>query len=99
MPHSAFLMPIRQVLNFYELRENAHVKTLAVMEELESLIILKREHSDRLLASMGVKSSSSSSSASKAHVLVAAGERGVLRLFKLFIKVGISGPHHRTSHS
>ena len=42
-------LPTVQVVNFYELRELVHVKTVPIMEELEGLVILNAHHSRALL--------------------------------------------------
>jgi uncharacterized membrane protein (UPF0182 family) len=79
------------VLNFYELRDNVHIKTIAVMDELEGVIILSNEDSKNILVNnREINKESASASASALvnhHVLITAGSKGVLRFYKFEIKV------------
>jgi WD40 repeat protein len=88
-----------KVLNFYELRHGIHVKTVPVMEELSSVVVLNDSDSKRVLEltrgkDMDTTKSSSSKKASNledkvcgVHVLVTAGAKGILRLFRIEMKV------------
>jgi len=67
-----------QVVNFYDLRNYAHIKTVPVMEELEGVILLNEAHSALLLGSAASKSKGV-----RQHVLVTAGAAGVLKFFKV----------------
>lgn len=100
-----------KVLNFYDMKKKSniiHLKTVAVMDELEGVVILNVEHSNSILGlpvwttnnnnnnnnNNNTKSSSkkaSSKGGNAAHeeengqplVLVCAGEKGLLRLYKI----------------
>jgi len=72
-----------QVLNFYELRKHSHLRTVPIMEELEGVVFLNRKHSQQLLAHTDLDLSQQKS----AHVVVAAGEAGTLKLFVVGMKV------------
>jgi WD40 repeat protein len=88
-----------KVINFYELRHNVHIKTVPVMDELAAVLLLNEQDSARVLQTKpsfvsnkskkreSGSSSSSSSSGPQSLVLVTAGARGVLRLFRVEIKV------------
>lgn len=67
-----------QVVNFYNLRDYSHIKTVPVMEELEGVVLLNEAHSALLLGSAAPKSKGV-----RYHVLVTAGEAGVLKFFKV----------------
>ena len=59
---------LKQVLNFYELRNQAHMKTVLVHDSIEAVVILGKEHSAHLLRVAGVfneNNASSSPSSSK----------------------------------
>lgn len=68
-------------MNFYDLRDYSHLKTVPVMEELEGVILLNEAHSAQILQSSA--EGYTKSAATRAHVLVTAGEQGVLKFFKV----------------
>ena len=72
-------------MNFYELKEFAHIRTVPVMEELEGVLLLNQAHSMQLLSNSGASSNKNNKSNSKlnVHVLVTAGAAGVLKFFKV----------------
>jgi hypothetical protein len=90
-----------KVLNFYELRHMAHVKTVPVMDELSSVVVLNEIDSKRLLKMFmsseiyeGTENLKSTKKGSKVkevdsnvNVLVTAGAKGLLRIFRVEMKV------------
>ena len=75
---------VHQVLNFYELRNNVHIKTVPVMEELSSACLLNVEDSASILSSVsGKKEKFSSPSDPGVNILITAGQGGLLRLFRV----------------
>lgn len=77
-----------KVLNFYDLRNMCHLKTSAVMEELEAVCILPDEKGFELLGegSQSLESRKRKFRSTGTHVIITGGERGVLRFFKFSIK-------------
>lgn len=67
------------MVNFFDLRQFTHIKTVPVMEELEGVVLLNEAHSTQLLSSIN----SAIPKGSRAHVLVTAGGSGVLKFFKV----------------
>jgi len=90
-----------KVLNFYELRHMAHVKTVPVMDELSSVVVLNETDSKRILkiftsseiyeGTENLKSTKKGSKVkevdSNVNVLVTAGAKGLLRIFRVEMKV------------
>lgn len=84
-----------KVINFYDLRNMSHIKTLAVMEELEVTVILPRDRGMALLGEVtgkgdkvvGQKRKAAAAVSLGVHVLVVGGEKGMLRFFKFTLKV------------
>lgn len=76
------------MLNFYELISYKHIKTVPIMEELEGVVTLSREHSKELLGEAAPlkKVGGMSSGASGPFVLLCAGEKGIVRLFNVSCK-------------
>ena len=78
-----------QVLNFYELREMVHVRTVPLMEELEAVVLLNSDHSNCLL--LNHKGQSREGSAVSGdwtrHVVISAGECGLLHVAVVSIRV------------
>jgi hypothetical protein len=83
-----------QVMNFYELRKHSHLRTVPIMEELEGVVFLNRKHSQQLLAHTDLDLSQQKS----AHVVVAAGEAGTLKLFVVGMKVRCFGWNAHIQH-
>lgn len=80
-----------KVINFYDLRNMSHLKTLAIMEELEVALILPRDQGRALLqegqeGGAGKKRKAVAMEGS-AHVLVVGGDKGMLRFYKFSLKV------------
>lgn len=71
------------MVNFYDLREYKHIKTVPVMEELEGVVLLNEEHSAQLLSATATPASKAKNT--HTHVLVTAGEAGVLKFFKVLM--------------
>lgn len=67
------------MVNFHELREYKHIKTVPVMEELEGVVLLNQAHSAEILGSLG----SAGKIGAGTHVLITAGEQGVLKFFRV----------------
>ncbi len=65
-----------QVLNFYELRNYTHLKTVAAMDELESAVFLSRPISAALLGKEDDN-----------HVLLCGGQSGLVRLYQVSFRV------------
>jgi hypothetical protein len=66
------------VLNFSELRNFSHVKTVAIMDELEDVVVLREEHCRLMLGtaySPGM------------NVLLTAGQKGIIRGYSFRMKV------------
>ena len=84
-----------KVINFYDLRDMTHLKTMAVMEELEVALILPRDQSVSLLreggggggGGEGKKRKASVVGLGSSHVLVVGGDKGMLRFYKFSLKV------------
>lgn len=79
-----------QVLNFYSIKSKPeHLKTVPVMDELESVVLLSPAHSAAILGAVkpvaGKKRSRESDSVD--HVLVTGGIKGILRVFKVTCEV------------
>lgn len=86
-------------MNFYDLNEQKHLKTVPVMDELEGVVILDYKHSRELLSaeeysSRGVvqhpekkKRGRSDVSADDSFVVITGGLKGVIRIFKISIEV------------
>lgn len=72
------------MLNFYELRDKKHVKTIPVMDELEALVVLDSDASRTVLQSLSLDKKGKA--APQQHVLVTAGAHGVLRVYCFEIK-------------
>ena len=75
-----------QVLNFYELRTHTLLRTIPILEELEAVLFLDQKHSHQLLA----HTVHASSAAQHTHVVVTAGEKGILKLFVVSMKVMVA---------
>ena len=80
-----YFLCMNQVLNFFELRNNVLIKTIPLMEELHSVILCNATHTGNILASCSTSLTSSvseilSSSNVSKHVVISAGERGVLHV-------------------
>lgn len=93
LAHMSFLRPSlfhTQTMNFYEMRDKKLLKTIAVMDEVESAVFLGAQHSLTLLGYGSGPGSSSSSSGKKkdssAHVLIIGGEKGIVRLYKVVLE-------------
>jgi len=67
-----------KVINFYELRQHAHLKTVPVMDVLEGVVILSREDSRKLLKTFPAPTVDRTE-----YVVITAGEKGTLRIFRV----------------
>ena len=80
-----------KVINFYDLREMSHLKTIAIMEEMESAIILPRETGLALLGepSDARKKKRKAGAAGNlgCHVLIVGGDKGLLQFCKFTLQV------------
>lgn len=65
------------------MRDRKLLKTIAVMDEIEGAVFLSAQHAKMLLGSSGSASKSKYSNNSKRHVLVAGGNKGLVRIFKV----------------
>eukprot|EP01041_Mallomonas_annulata_P003782 gene3782-7509_t len=74
-----------KVINFYELRHNVHIKTIPIMEELEGVILLNKEHSESILKAENLYEydMKSKNAMELTYVVVTAGENGVLHIYKI----------------
>jgi U3 small nucleolar RNA-associated protein 13 len=87
-----------QVLNFYNLQDkNTHLKTVPIMDELESVVLLSSVHSAALLGSSPAAGSAKAGAVSKKRareggvkelVLLTGGMRGSLRVLKISYEAG-----------
>ena len=70
-----------KVLNFYNLEKLEHIKTIAVMEEIEGVQILKDEHTTQILK---INSKSNKAKDLKVqNVLVTGGKNGIVKIYKI----------------
>lgn len=91
---------IPQVLNFYDSQDLRFLKTVAVMEVLEGVIFLNKEHSQSFLGRSDVMRDIGRSSrqiGNVVEVVITAGETGLLRLFRVeIVEVNALCPYHMT---
>lgn len=78
------------MLNFYDINgKQEHIKTIPVMDELESVVILSKEHSSLLLGIAAVSNTGAvvgkkrARAADEAQVLLTGGLKGLIRAFRL----------------
>lgn len=71
------------MLNFYDLRGNRHLKTVAVLDELEAVVVLSHTHAQQLLRASASSSSSGKESSSYAgwEVALVAGRNGAIKVY------------------
>jgi WD40 repeat protein len=68
-----------KVINFYNTRTHSHLHTTACMDELETCFFMNTEHTENILG----KNTFDSNTNMYSHVFVAAGARGVLRIYSV----------------
>jgi hypothetical protein len=73
-----------QILNFYETGKLSLVKTVPIMEELESIVVLNAKHAAQILSAIDEEANENT------YVVLTAGERGILKMYKVFMK-GLDG--------
>ena len=72
-----------KVINVYQVQNNyAHIKTIPVMDELETVVVVHNEHAKKLFKSNAKTSSGSSS----LYYLLVAGQQGIIRIYTIDIK-------------
>ena len=54
-----------QVLNFYDIHKHVHLKTVLVMDILETVVVLSKEHSEKILGRYEERKPSSSSNSKR----------------------------------
>ena len=85
-----------QVINFYELRTNQHIKTTLALDSIETLTFLSIQHSSRILQHHRNSNGSHSLSLGALgqvekgvveYVLISGGEKGLIHMHAVSIKV------------
>lgn len=88
-----------KVINFYELRKFTHIKTIAVMDEMESVIILTHQDAKSVLSNIYASRTQDKPKNERAikdsiqyddltsFVLMASGEKGIFHFYKCFMNV------------
>jgi hypothetical protein len=74
-----------KVLNFYELDKLVHIKTIAVMEEIEGVEILSDDHSNKILGVKKITKPKKGSNSIVQNIVITGGKNGIIKLYKIEI--------------